>query len=54
MKDFLSIISLNWISLIAVLYAFYLLSNDKEGWGWFLLIAILCITTPEISNTNKK
>jgi len=28
-------------SIISVLAAFHLASNDKDGWGWFLFAALI-------------
>lgn len=32
---------LNLISLISIICACLLIYNDKNGWGWFLFIAII-------------
>lgn len=32
----------NLPSVAAVCWAGYLLSHDRTGWGWFLIVALLC------------
>ena len=36
----------NAVSITSVIGATILAFGGKEGWGWFLLVAILCSTTP--------
>jgi hypothetical protein len=40
----------NFISFISIIVAGFLAFNNKDGWGWFLLIAILTFHT----YTHKK
>ena len=42
MKYLIENFSANIVSLACVGFAGYLMVNDKTGWGWFLLIALLC------------
>jgi hypothetical protein len=42
----------NAVCLACVAFAFILLMYDQEGWGWFLLIAVLSGIVP--STTEKK
>jgi type IV secretory pathway VirB2 component (pilin) len=37
----------NAVSIAAVITAGILAAEGKEGWGWFLFIAVLCFTTFE-------
>lgn len=31
------------VSLTCVGAAWYLAANDRQGWGWFLVVALLCV-----------
>lgn len=42
MKFALAIIGINLSALTCVIAAAHLAVNGIEGWGWFLLVAILC------------
>jgi hypothetical protein len=43
-NTFLLLIS-NAVSIACVIGAVNLASKGTEGWGWFLLVALLCSTT---------
>jgi len=45
MKDCFIVLAANLVSAIAVMGAIYLDVNDKPGWGWFLLLGIMCSAT---------
>lgn len=42
MKFALATIAANVVSGICVVAAVVLAINDKDGWGWFLFVAVLC------------
>jgi hypothetical protein len=45
MKYALQSIAANLVSLGMVASAGCMAMNDKPGWGWFLLVAMICYTT---------
>lgn len=42
MKFLLVNLGVNLAALACIGIAWYLAANDKEGWGWFLFVALLC------------
>lgn len=54
MKFILAIISSNLVSLACVGVAGYLAVNDKNGWGWFLFIALVCSGTVSLNSKADK
>lgn len=42
MKYLLANLGVNLASLACIGVAGYLAANDKNGWGWFLCIGLLC------------
>ncbi len=41
----------NAVSIFCVIGAVILASKEKEGWGWFLLVALLCCATITTTDT---
>ncbi len=44
MNPTLLILVCNAVSIAAVIAAGILAAEGKEGWGWFLFIAVICYT----------
>lgn len=42
MKFALALFCASFVPLVCIVAAAWLALNDKDGWGWFLLVAILC------------
>ena len=51
MNDIVLLLVSNATSIVCVIGAAIIASKGYEGWGWFLLIALLCSTSPTITNT---
>lgn len=47
MKTTLVLVACNLVSLTAVCAAAYLAAKDARGWGWFIVVALLCHSTPK-------
>jgi hypothetical protein len=39
-------VALNALSIVLGVAAFYLASIGRDGWGWFLFVALLCAVAP--------
>jgi len=53
MKDAFSLIIYNIPALICYSVSAYLLIHDKYGWGWFLLVALICTHVSHGSNNTS-
>lgn len=42
MKYLLANLSVNIVALGCIGVAAYLVSNSKDGWGWFLFVGLMC------------
>lgn len=42
MKLFLANLGINLVSIVCAIAAAYIAAHGGEGWGWFLLVALLC------------
>ena len=54
MKYMLANLGVNLVALACVGVAGYLAVNDKNGWGWFLFIALLCAGSVTFKSDNGK
>ena len=54
MKIALMNITANLVSLSCVGCAGYLVLKDKDGWGWFLLVALICQGAYRIGNKKDE
>lgn len=50
MKFTLATIAANAVSLACVVIAGYLALNGKTGWGWFLIVGLLCTGSVKMSD----
>ena len=50
MKYAITSIAANAVSIAAVSFAGCLALHDKEGWGWFLFIAVICAASVKFSS----
>lgn len=53
MKNIIFIIIGELISITSILVAGYLAFNSIKGWGWFLVIAILNLSSYNIKSEKK-
>jgi hypothetical protein len=56
MKYLLANLSANLVSLACVGAAIYLAAHSKEGWGWFLFVAVItegCVTYRKTNNKDS-
>jgi len=44
MKNIILIVLMNIISILLVFFSFQLAMAGKDGWGWFLFVALLIAT----------
>jgi hypothetical protein len=51
MNPILLLLLSNAVSITSVIGAIILASKGKEGWFVFILLALLCSTTPTITDT---
>ena len=42
MKLFLLLLATNLIAIFCLYITFWMIQNDKSGWGWMLLAALIC------------
>lgn len=45
MKDIARSISINLVPIVCVIAALVIACTGKDGWGWFLFIAFMCVST---------
>lgn len=50
MKDFFIVALMKLPTLAAIAAATWLAFNGKEGWGWFLFVAVLVSTSVKIDD----
>ena len=41
MKNIILIVLMNIISILLVVFSFQLAMSGKDGWGWFLFVALI-------------
>lgn len=52
MKFALASIGGNIVTLACVIIAAHLIVHDKDGWGWFLFVALCCAVTINSKDTK--
>lgn len=53
MKYILANLGVNLVALVCIGAAGYLATNDKNGWGWFLFVGLLCIGSVTFTKSDK-
>ena len=53
MTYFLANLGVNLVALAAVVVSGYLAVHDKDGWGWFLLVGLLCAGSATLSGKKE-
>lgn len=54
MRHVLMNLSANLVSLTCIAAAAYLLINDKNGWGWFLFVGMVCAGVMTSKSDNNE
>lgn len=54
LKYILANLGVNLVALCCVGVAAYLAVNDKEGWGWFLFVAVIAAGSVTFKTTSKE
>lgn len=52
MKYILANLGVNLAALACIGIAAYLAANDKDEWGWFLLVGLLCIGSVSLKKSK--